>query len=1097
MRRFVTLSFIIVFTLYSTLAWAITIKGRVTAGDTPLVGVVVTDGENFTVTGKGGRYSLESGDRSKFVYLSLPSGYSAPVEDGVVKFYIPIERDNKSRSYDFSLVKKSEDDNRHGFIAMADPQIYSAKEFALLEEGVADIRETVQSYNLPFHGIAAGDLISHDHTLYPQYNRVMSGAGIPFFNVVGNHDMVVNGRSHETSKWKFEDMFGPDYYSFNVGKIHYVVLNDSFFIGRDYFYIGYLEEKQMVWLQRNLSYVPEGSTVVLAVHIPTTTSKSDRDRFRMERAGVTMANHRGLYNILKPYNTHIISGHTHTNHNEVISPNLFEHVTAAMSGAWWQGELCTDGTPKGYGVYIADGSKLEWYYKSTGKPKEHQMRVYTGEDDPSFKGYVVANVWNCDPLWRVELYEDGVLSSVMERFEGYDPLAREIYSNKDKLEHKWIYPSLSDKFFRAKPKSERSQKMVVVTDRFGNVYKESLRGDSDFDVVIAGGGASGVAAGIRAASMGSKTLIIEEFEWLGGMLTSSGVSASDGNHKLRGGIWSRFRDSLERHYGGVEALNTGWVSRTLFEPSVGDRIFKNMIAGERRATVWYNSLADGVEKVENGWKIRVKKGDEYTEITTRVLIDATELGDIAKKAGVGYDIGMDSRYITGEDIAPELENDIVQDLTYVMVLKDYGRDMTISKPIGYNPSLFYCSTISTKCKNPKEKQRLWSPEMMITYGKLPNNKYMINWPIEGNDYYTNIVELTRDERERELQKAKNHSLSFLYYIQTELGFKNLALADDEFPTVDKFPFIPYHRESRRINGKVRFTINHIKSPYNQSEKLYRTAIGVGDYPVDHHHTRYEGWESLPDLYFYPVPSYGLPLGTLIPEEVKSLVVAEKSISVTNIVNGTTRLQPVVLQIGEAAGVLASIASRDGLEIDQVPVRDVQREILKGGGYLLPYLDLPNDHIHFKPLQRIGVTGIIKGVGANVGWENQTWFNADSVITNRELIEGLNEFYREVHEYEKNWDLASLFKANSGQNPNSLVDLVSISYIFALICNDMTQEEYLKRIAEQWKGTGLKDLSKERTLTRLECAVLMDLILDPFNKFGVDFKGKVIANRSYN
>ncbi|MDZ4059058.1 MAG: metallophosphoesterase N-terminal domain-containing protein, partial [Bacteroidales bacterium] len=169
MKRLVTLSFIIVFTLYSTLTWAITIKGRVTAGGTPLAGVVVTDGENFTVTGKGGVYSLESGSRSKFVYLSLPSGYSAPVEDGVVKFYIPLEREKK-RSYDFSLIKKGEDDNRHGFIAMADPQIYSAKEFALLEEGVADIRETVQSYNLPFHGIAAGDLISHDHTLYPQYN---------------------------------------------------------------------------------------------------------------------------------------------------------------------------------------------------------------------------------------------------------------------------------------------------------------------------------------------------------------------------------------------------------------------------------------------------------------------------------------------------------------------------------------------------------------------------------------------------------------------------------------------------------------------------------------------------------------------------------------------------------------------------------------------------------------------------------------------------------------------------------------------------------------------------------------------------------------
>ena len=232
---------------------------------------------------------------------------------------------------------------------------------------------------------------------------------------------------------------------------------------------------------------------------------------------------------------------------------------------------------------------------------------------------------------------------------------------------------------------------------------------------------------------------------------------------------------------------------------------------------------------------------------------------------------------------------------------------------------------------------------------------------------------------------------FLWFIRNELGYHNLALADDEFPTADSLPFIPYYRESRRIHGKVRFSLNHITDPFDQPDKLYRTSIAVGDYPVDHHHSAYAGPEPLPDLSFYPVPSFGLPLGTLIPEEVDGLIVAEKSISVTNLVNGATRLQPVVLQVGQAAGALAALAVIKGSRISEVPVRDVQNALLDAGGYLLPYLDVPRDHEWFKSLQRIGSTGIMKGVGKNAGWSNQTFFRADD-ITQASDLEGLKDIY---------------------------------------------------------------------------------------------------------
>lgn len=146
--------------------------------------------------------------------------------------------------------------------------------------------------------------------------------------------------------------------------------------------------------------------------------------------------------------------------------------------------------------------------------------------------------------------------------------------------------------------------------------------------------------------------------------------------------------------------------------------------------------------------------------------------------------------------------------------------------------------------------------MMITYGRLPNHKYMINWPIEGNDYYINLIEMTPEERVKALEYAKHYTMCFVYFLQHELGYNTLGLADDEYPTEDKLPFIPYHRESRRIHGLVRFNLNHALNPYTQDEKLYRTCIAVGDYPVDHHHTRYHGYEELPNLYFHPILRMG-------------------------------------------------------------------------------------------------------------------------------------------------------------------------------------------------------------------------------------------------
>lgn len=597
------------------------------------------------------------------------------------------------------------------------------------------------------------------------------------------------------------------------------------------------------------------------------------------------------------------------------------------------------------------------------------------------------------------------------------------------------------------------------------------------DVLVVGGGASGVSAGIQSARLGTNTLIIEETDWLGGMLTAAGVSAIDGNYRLPAGIWGEFKNHLAEYYGHLDSLKTGWVSNVLFEPSVGNGIFDEMVSAEKKLLVWKKASLKTLKRNDGKWSAQIELADgTVKKVEAKVVIDATELGDVAKICGVRYDIGMENRSETGEDIAPEVANSIVQDLTYVAILKDYGRDVTIPCPEGYDPNEFACACTNELCTSPKEANRVWSKDMMITYGKLPNNKYMINWPIEGNDYYINLVEMSTKERAEALEVAKHYTMCFVYFLQHELGYNTLGLADDEYPTEDKLPFIPYHRESRRIHGQVRFTLNHITQPFDQKEKLYRTCIAVGDYPVDHHHTRYKGKEKLPDLYFYPIPSYGLPLGTLIPQDIEGLIVAEKSISVSNIVNGTTRLQPVVMQIGQAAGILAALSVEQNKKIAEVSVRDVQNKVLEAGGYLLPYLDVPVNSPLFKSMQRIGSTGIMKGVGRNVEWSNQTWFRADTLLLANEL-QGLSDVYSNVDIQDSDISPVTLKRA---------ADLIK-----KIAADEDMNIEVDKMIENIWKEYQLGIVDWTKNISRGEMALMIDLILNPFNTKSVDIHGSYI------
>ena len=591
------------------------------------------------------------------------------------------------------------------------------------------------------------------------------------------------------------------------------------------------------------------------------------------------------------------------------------------------------------------------------------------------------------------------------------------------------------------------------------------------DLLVIGGGASGTAAGIQAARMDIDAVIVEESQWLGGMLTSAGVSCIDGNRNMPSGFFGEFRDSLANIYGGDDKMYVNWVSAYSFEPSVANALLQRLAAREsNHLKLMFDTRLVSIEKADDGWNAVVSdsKGKEM-KIHAKVHLDGTEFGDVAKAVGVGYDLGMENGKLTGEDIAPDSAYNIVQDMTMVAILKDYGDsvDMTIPMPEGYNREEFIHTCVSPLAPEPVPGRPAFTEEEMMTYGKLQNGKYMINWPLFGNDYYANIVDMTREERDSVLALAKNHTLQYIYFLQTEFGYKNLGLADDEFPTADKMPYIPYVRESRRIHGLVRFMVNDINTPFDRPQPLYRTGIAVGDYPVDHHHSSYNGPQNLPNLYWHPIPSWCLPMGVLLPKDVDDMIVAEKSISVSNIANGTTRLQPITTQIGQVAGVIAALAVKEGKNVKDVDVREVQNELLKRGGYIMPYLDVKKDDARFVPFQRIGATGILKGEGKSVHWSNETWLHADSVLT----AEGIDGFYE-------------LYPAVKGSVPEM---------------GTLTLEQ-AKTLVEKASGNGNVDVAGvlgkygyeaadlTRPALRGEFAVLVDSVLNPFDAFPVDIEG---------
>lgn len=455
---------------YGLASRPVRIRGRVRVGGRGRGGVAVSDGRTVVVSGADGSYELVSDGYRPYVFASVPTGAAMPTTGtGTALFHHPIPGNGPDRmSADFTFDTLDQPDDRHAFLALGDTQTQNLFETGRMhDESVPDMIGTVAGLgSVPLFGIAVGDIMFDDLSLYPEYERAVARIGIPFLQAVGNHDLDRPSPTDPETTQTFRSHFGPTYFSFDRGQVHYVVLDDVFWHGAGY--IGHLDADQLAWLAQDLALVEPGRTVVVFQHIPALSTQFRRAGESQPGDSVSVTNRQALYRLLEPFRAHIISGHTHE-HEHVFEGGVHEHVLGTVCGAWWSDDICSDGTPNGFAVMEVEGSDIRWRYQATGRPAEERLRAYPAGSVRGAPNEIVANVWDWDPETTVTWYEDGVRRGQMARRTALDPWAVERFTGPDRpVRRAWVEPGLADHLFFA-PASE-GRVVVEWTDRFGGVW---------------------------------------------------------------------------------------------------------------------------------------------------------------------------------------------------------------------------------------------------------------------------------------------------------------------------------------------------------------------------------------------------------------------------------------------------------------------------------------------------------------------------------------------------------------------------------------------------------------------------------------------------
>lgn len=315
------------------------LSGRVISDGKGVPGVPVTDGTTIVTTDSKGNYKLEAASDAKYVYITLPDGYVVPMQGGTPVLYAEIQPDKGDKfKHDFNLVKSDRDMTDHILFVMADPQVYFDPNMAEVEKAALEMKHTMATdySGQEAVGILVGDIvgqINEGEHFFPWMIEDIAKCEFPYFYVCGNHDIEMDVPTNEQSRKSFNSYFGPTYYSFNRGKVHYVVLDDVFWMGR--YYAGYLTQQQLDWLKQDLALVPEGSTVIVSMHIPCYSRQARHGEWGKESYHKVLSNRQELFKMLKPYNAHLMTGHEHYNENYILADNLYEHCHAPLSTLFW------------------------------------------------------------------------------------------------------------------------------------------------------------------------------------------------------------------------------------------------------------------------------------------------------------------------------------------------------------------------------------------------------------------------------------------------------------------------------------------------------------------------------------------------------------------------------------------------------------------------------------------------------------------------------------------------------------------------------------------------------------------------------------------
>ena len=429
------------------------IKGRIEAKGKGIANVVVSDGFSVVSTDAKGRYQMAINPLARHVFISTPKGYAFPNVNGISSAYKTIA----GGDLDFKLEPLTTNDDQHQFIIWADPQVRNAGDVEkMMAQSVPDVQKlvTAAGQGTLIHGITVGDIAWDDLKLFNDYNKAVEKMGIPFFQCLGNHDMDYRQGGDETSDKTFKEFYGPTYYSFNRGQVHYVVLDDVRYLGHERDYDGHISQHQLDWLKKDLSFVPKDKLIILCVHIPV---------------HLAVKNKQDLYDILGDRNVHVMSGHTHW-HDNVIKGNIYEHNHGTVCGAWWTGSICGDGTPCGYGVYSVNGTDLQWHYQSVGQSVDYQFSVSV-HDFNNVQKQVKVNIWNYDPAWKTAYWIDGDAKGSLEQFEGFDPVAHATLLGPDLPKPRgFAEPKMTNHLFRAFVPSTAREIKIMATDRFGKEF---------------------------------------------------------------------------------------------------------------------------------------------------------------------------------------------------------------------------------------------------------------------------------------------------------------------------------------------------------------------------------------------------------------------------------------------------------------------------------------------------------------------------------------------------------------------------------------------------------------------------------------------------